>query len=319
MRSPFVAGFRLVRMERGTLGAMDIVRRRCLLAGTALGALATLPALAKSLRRELTAADVVSHIRGAVGVPWQADTVDRIVAGDPATPVRGIATTMMATLDVLREAEATGRNLVVAHEPTFWSHFDTTDALAGDALYRRKAELIAAKKLVVFRFHDHWHAMRPDGIATGMARALGWESRAVAGRPAEFAFDGMPLERLARTIATRLDAHSMRLMGEPTLPVRRVVALWGYASWPDVKPIVARDDVDLVICGEAREWELVPYLQDQIAAGARKALIVLNHVVSEQEGMRYCAEWLRTVLPELPIGFIAAREPLRSLEAAIAT
>jgi hypothetical protein len=51
--------------------------------------------------------------------------------------------------------------------------------------------------------------------------------------------------------------------------------------------------IDLVIVGETREWELVEFIEDQISAGARKALIVLNHVVSEQAGMEYCAEWLR--------------------------
>jgi len=35
----------------------------------------------------------------------------------------------------------------------------------------------------------------------------------------------------------------------------------------------------------------------------------MGHVVSEQSGMRYCAEWLKTFVPEAPIEFIAAPEP----------
>ena len=44
--------------------------------------------------------------------------------------------------------------------------------------------------MVVFRFHDHWHARRPDGIATGMARELGWEKQADPDEPATVRFAG---------------------------------------------------------------------------------------------------------------------------------
>jgi hypothetical protein len=46
-----------------------------------------------------------------------------------------------------------------------------------------------------------------------------------------------------------------------------------------------------------------------ISSGQQKALIVLGHVVSEQAGMKYCAEWLKGFISEAPIEFIAAAEP----------
>jgi len=48
---------------------------------------------------------------------------------------------------------------------------------------------------------------------------------------------------------------------------------------------------------------------DSITAGNQKALILLGHVVSEQAGMLYCADWLRSFVSEVPIEFIATREP----------
>jgi putative NIF3 family GTP cyclohydrolase 1 type 2 len=74
-------------------------------------------------------------------------------------------------------------------------------------------------------------------------------------------------------------------------------------------PYLARPDVDVLIVGETHEWELVEYVQDQMSSGKKKALILLGHVVSEQAGMRYCAEWLRSFIQEVPIDFIAADEP----------
>jgi hypothetical protein len=43
------------------------------------------------------------------------------------------------------------------------------------------------------------------------------------------------------------------------------------------------------------------YAQDAIAAGMKKALIVLGHVISEENGMSECARWLKTFVTEVPV------------------
>ncbi|MGA2741537.1 MAG: Nif3-like dinuclear metal center hexameric protein, partial [Bryobacteraceae bacterium] len=125
----------------------------------------------------LTARQAIERIQKNVGVAWRSQTVDTFKAGDPDTPVTGVATTMMATYDVLRRAAAAGDNLIITHEPTFYGHLDQTADLAkeNDAVLAAKQAFIAEHRLVVWRFHDHWHARTPDGIQTGMIRALGWE------------------------------------------------------------------------------------------------------------------------------------------------
>src|SRR5580692_10249411 len=76
----------------------------------------------------LTARQVIERIQAHVGLPWRSETVDTFKAGDPETRVTGIATTMMATYDVLVRSAAAGKNLIITHEPTFYSHLDHTDA-----------------------------------------------------------------------------------------------------------------------------------------------------------------------------------------------
>src|SRR5579864_1619246 len=125
--------------------------------------------------QDLTAKDVIERIQKNVGVPWRDQTVDTIKSGSPGARLRGIATTMMATLDVVQRAAAAGKNMVITHEPTFYSHEDKTDTLKDDATYQFKQAFLDKNQMVVFRFHDHWHAHRPDGIATGMVQALGWQ------------------------------------------------------------------------------------------------------------------------------------------------
>ena len=178
----------------------------------------------------MTAGEVVERIKGRVGIPWMTETVDRIVAGSPEVRVKGIATTMMATLEVIQRAVAAGRNMIVTHEPTFWSHLDTTKELEGDPTYEFKRRFIAEHDVAVFRFHDHWHRMKPDGINVGMTRELGWEKNAVSEGSHEFVFDVATVGGLVETMAKRLNAHSMRVVGDAKMPVKRVVANWGYAS-----------------------------------------------------------------------------------------
>jgi putative NIF3 family GTP cyclohydrolase 1 type 2 len=257
----------------------------------------------------LTAGQVIDRIKANVGIPWLAQTVDNIIAGAAETPVKGIATTMMATLDVVQRAAASGKNMVITHESTFFSHQDRTEELLQDPTYQFKLDFLNKNNMVVFHFHDHWHRMRPDGIATGMIRELGWEKNADPQNPRMFRFPGTPLARFAREMETKLKIRTIRVLGDPALPVKRVIASWGYASLTPGIPFFAQPDVDVLVLGETREWELVEYAQDTIASGKKKGLIVLGHVVSEQAGMKYCAEWLKEFIKEVPIEFIAAAEP----------
>src|ERR1700682_6074838 len=87
--------------------------------GRTCGLLALRPLAAQPT--ELTARLLIERIQKSVGVPWRAQTVDTIKAGSPDTVVKGIATTMVATLDLLKRASTAQRNFIVVHEPTFYS------------------------------------------------------------------------------------------------------------------------------------------------------------------------------------------------------
>jgi putative NIF3 family GTP cyclohydrolase 1 type 2 len=286
-------------------------RRSFLLAGTALPAAGfafsqATPASASVL----TAGTVLERIKANVGIPWQEKTVDRLIAGNPDTPVKGIATTMMATLAVCRRAQATGKNMVITHESTFFSHQDTVDQLTQNKTYRYKLDFLTRNNMAVFHFHDHWHQRQPDGIAAGMVRELGWEKNVEGGNLKTLRFSGIPLARFAQDIEGKLGIRTMRVLGDPQLPVNRVATSWGYLG-AGIE-LISREDVDVLVCGETREWELVEFVQDMISSGQKKALVMLGHVVSEQAGMKLCAEWLRSFIGEVPVEFIAAPEPFWS-------
>ena len=262
--------------------------------------------------KPLTAREVIARIQEHVGIPWMQQTVDTFKAGNPETEVKGIAVTMMATLDVLQRAAAAGQNLIITHEPTFFNHQDKPDDLEqkdNDPVLAAKRAFIEEHGLVIWRFHDHWHRMKQDGIEAGMVRALGWERFQDSSNQYLFAIPETDLERLATDVKSRLKIRIMRVVGDPKLKVKKVALVPGASGFAKETRALEISDVQVLITGEPREWETVEYVADAVTEGKLKALIILGHIPSEQAGMEECVRWLKTFVSEVPIEFVPAREP----------
>ena len=282
---------------------------RCMVAGVAL---LSCGALASRQQKRLTAREVIARIQSHVGVPWQAETVDTFKAGNPDERVTGIAVTMMATMDVLERASASGKNLIITHEPTFYNHLDKLDALPGkenDPVLAAKLAFIAEHHLVVWRFHDHWHRRTPDGIEAGMAHALGWEKQQDPENQYLFSIPETTLELLASDLKKKLDIHVLRVVGDPHLKIKKVALVPGASGLQKETLALERNDVDVLVTGEPREWETVEYVADAVTEGKHKALIILSHIPSEQAGMEECTRWLKTFVNEVPVEFVPAKDP----------
>ncbi len=273
-------------------------------------ALAT-PAAALAQAPSLTARQVLDLIKANMGVPWMDQTVDTFKDGDPDTPVTGVAVTMMATFDVLKRAAASGANLVITHEPTFFDHTDRLAPLenANDAVTAAKRAFIREHKLVVLRMHDHWHSRRPDAIETGMIRALGWEKFRRPESEYLFTMPETSLGQLATTIRDKLHATSLRVVGDPNARVSQVAMAPGAGGFQVHLTALRRGDVQVLVIGEAREWETVEYVADAATAGMQKALIIIGHIPSEQAGMEDFAKWLEPLVKGTPVRFVPAADP----------
>jgi putative NIF3 family GTP cyclohydrolase 1 type 2 len=259
----------------------------------------------------VTAAQIVARIQqqlASQGIAWRPEGRDAFKAGTPETEVRGIATTGMSTFDLLRRASARGRNLVITHEPTFYNDRDLTTGLEADPVYLAKQRFIADNRLVVWRFHDHAHALRPDPLIAGSARALGWTQFASPTDPRLYVMPPTTLRALAADVARRLNDRAIRVVGDPEMKVTRIVLGPGYG----MPPLTA--DVDVAVGGEISEsGGNAEYALDAAAAGQPKGMIILGHMMSEDHGMQEIADWLRTFLEGIPIDFIAAGEPFTAV------
>jgi putative NIF3 family GTP cyclohydrolase 1 type 2 len=288
--------------------------KRKVMRTAALVAIGILLASASGLAQEkhLSAREVIARIQKHVGVPWQAETVDTFKSGNPDTPVTGIAVTMMATMDVLERAAASGKNLIITHEPTFYNHLDKLDVLEQketDAVLAAKLAFIAKHNLVVWRFHDHWHRRKPDGIAAGMVHALGWEKYQDAKNEYLFTIAETTMEKLAADLKAKLSTHAMRVVADPQQRVKRVALVPGSSGFSAETRALEMPDVDVLVTGEPREWETVEYVADAVTQRKGKGLIILGHIPSEQAGMEECTRWLKTFVNEVPIEFVATADP----------
>jgi putative NIF3 family GTP cyclohydrolase 1 type 2 len=257
----------------------------------------------------LTGRSVAERIQKNVGIPWRETTVDNFKDGsNPDAPVTGIATTMVATFDILRRAAAAKRNMIVVHEPTFYSNLDDPKDIVNDPMFRLKRDFIADNKLSVFRFHDHWHGHKPDGIIEGMAIGLGWKKYQNPEDARLFTLPESTLNALAVQIRAQLKIHAIRVVGDPQTKVSRAAFNPGSTGLNQVMRYFSGASVDVFVCGEPREWDAVEYARDSIAAGKKKGMIILGHDMSEEGGMEECARWLKGFVTEVPVEYMPAGE-----------
>jgi putative NIF3 family GTP cyclohydrolase 1 type 2 len=257
----------------------------------------------------MTAREVVEAIKKNQGIPWNdRSTRDTFKLGNPDATVKGIATTMMTTFSMLKRANEAGLNMVITHEDTFWNDPDNTKDLTENHLYKLKTEYALKNDMVVWRDHDHMHAMTPDYTVVGEFRSAGLKGgEHVTMRPGIQTIPETTLGELAAQVKRSSGARALRVVGDPKAKVSKILIGPGYAT-PRMTP-----EVDVVIGGEQQEadgqFDNVEYVMDAMSLGIAKGVIMLGHVISEQAGIEDFGNWVKTFLPNVPIQFVPAEEP----------
>jgi len=252
----------------------------------------------------VTADQLIQSIIKMTGAATIPNTVDVIKEGDLSTPVNGIATCMFATMDVLKQAVDKGCNLIITHEPVYYNHLDETTQLENDPVFLEKKKYIIDHHLVVWRFHDYIHSIKPDGILSGMIDKLGWKNFAVKDNPNQFVMSETTLSGLLENMKKTFPKNSFYVVGKPGMKLKNVWLAEGAPGSGQHIQLLERNDADVVITGEAQQWETYEYARDAVAQGRNKAVIFLGHINSEEAGMDFCADWLKTFIKDIPITFI---------------
>jgi len=197
----------------------------------------------------VTAEQVIQSIIEKTGPEIISNTVDVIKEGDPSTPVTGIATCMFATMDVLKQAVQKGCNLIVTHEPVYYNHLDETTTFQNDPVFLEKRKYINDHRLVIWRFHDYIHSIKPDGIYSGMIAKLGWEKYTVNNQLDNFALPGTTLAGLLENLKKTFPGNAFYVVGNPEMKLSGVRLAVGAPGSSEHIRLIEDKNVDLVIAG----------------------------------------------------------------------
>lgn len=279
----------------------------------------------------MKAFQIVEAITAYSGITVELErTCDIYTSGSPDSEVTGIVTTFMANVDVIKKAIALGANMIITHEPTYFTGWDTTDWLLNDPVYIEKKRLMDDNNIVIWRYHDKMHMSDPDGIYEGLLKELDWEKYKPKLPPQsgitnfEAAFNDYydipetTLKELAAYFKSKLHMEVVQIVGDPGMTCSRIGILVGGGSLGlgvEEMPmkVMHAKNIDVIVCGEITEWTLCAYVNDARMLGFNKALLIIGHERSEEWGMKYMTEWLRPLVSGLPVTFVDAREPFQYL------
>ena len=263
----------------------------------------------------MNAASLQTYLQSLRG-EWEypADTVDTFKAGDPATEIRGIAVGWTSYSWALERALALGCNVFITHEPTYYEHRDNDPAIFRFDGPRRKRQWVEENEMVILRCHDMLDQLPEIGIPDtwGDFLALG---KAVDGDDylRVYSVDNMTAGEVARHVAARvrpLGQDAVQLIGPVDKVVNRICT--GTGAETPFQTYLEKFQADLAVCTDDGMW----YWRDgAFAIDHDIPIIVVNHAVSEEIGMKVLAEHLQAQFPDIPVHHIPQRCMYRLVQA----
>jgi putative NIF3 family GTP cyclohydrolase 1 type 2 len=262
-------------------------------------------------KENLTAKDLNDYLRSL----WKVSepSVDRIIIGDPDTVVKKIGTCWMPDWETCRKAVEKGVNVLVAHEPTFYTQWDLEgkkddflsvgSVLKEDYLRHRdkKVKWINDAGLVIIRCHDVWDTISKCGIPYALGKVLEFSNDDIIRSRTYYnvyKITPKPAIEVAKHIAERLKSLNqpgVAFYGDENYMVSSVGVGTGWMSDPliygDLKPdlYIAIDDV-------IRTWVQTVYAQE-----TGQPLVVINHGTTEEPGIRLLNAHLDKVFTEIEV------------------
>lgn len=247
----------------------------------------------------------------------RAQTVDRIIRGDPEKETHSVLVTWMPNLAAVRAAIDGGYDLLLAHEPTFYDHRDyrgREGEIDQVPVAAEKRRLIDDAGLVVMRIHDVWDLIPDVGIPFAWARFLGFREPpvAIAGGNYMHRYDMQPTPfgEFARQVLARvtgLGENGIQVYGPADALVSRVGIGTGCATDPATFQAMGCD-VSIVSDDGTAYWRQLQRCEDE-----GHPFLRVHHGTSEEPGMVTLTQYLQKHLPRLDVKYRPHRPFHRTL------
>jgi len=255
----------------------------------------------------VTTGDMQDYLRSLHEV--SEPSVDRIIIGDPATKIIRAGTCWQPYFSTLKKAKELGINLMIVHEPTFYTHWDldqenglfnTAPSPARekylDAIQEKK-RWIEENKMVIIRSHDVMDIVKGFGIPFALGQALGYGNQDII-RSRDY-YNVYQVEPDKAWNIARNIANSLMVLNQPGVAFygdgERIISSVGLGTGCICDPNEYMElDPDLVIAIDdtVRTWTQTTYAED-----TGDPLVVINHGTSEEMGMRLLNQHLKENIP----------------------
>ena len=269
----------------------------------------SLKAAGQTKPAEMTAAELQKYLVSLVPLPEK--TVDRIIIGDPGTKIKKIGTCWMPYWDTCKEAVRAGVNVLVTHEPTFYTHWDLDEKREySDLEYTRDQykQLVESKKkwildngLVIIRHHDTLDALKDRGIPYSFGKFLGFQNSDIINSKTYYNVYRIKKQAasiVAAGIAKRMSEvgqPGVAFYGDPDYPVTSVGVGTGAICDPmrfaDLKP-----DLAIAIDDSVKTWT-----QTYFARDTGRPLVIVNHGATEEMGLKELRNIISEKFPSIDV------------------
>jgi putative NIF3 family GTP cyclohydrolase 1 type 2 len=289
------------------------MKRRDFIITTGLGILSVPSSSGMSFGTKIkTAGELNAFLRNLYFI--EGPSVDRIIVGDPDIIINKVGTVWMPYLSILTKALLQGVNVLIVHEPTFYTHWDlNVQDYKVQSYYNSPSpakeqyiEFIEEKRrwieengLVIIRSHDVMDIIKDFGMPYALGQKLGFSNKDII-RSRNY-YNVYHVEKdtahnIAKKIAAQLkdfNQPGVAFYGDPDRLVSSVGIGAGCICDPqefaDMQP-----DLYLAVDDKIRAWIQGTYSED-----TGTPLVVINHGAAEECGMRLLNEFLRKKLTEI--------------------
>ena len=230
------------------------------------------------------------------------NTVDRVIYGDANRIVNGIAVCWMPYISSILYAKKCGANVMIVHEPTFYTHLDLDGCTPFLGSVETKKAIIDENQMTIIRCHDVWDAVPVTGVPFMWSKFLDLhELYAMAQYLHVYKIPVQSANEFAKNVARRTSSigqDNIGVYGDLDRQVTKVGIgtgcisnVWNlYEMGADI--VITVDDI-------TRSWEVGEWCHD-----TGFPVIVVNHAVSEIPAMVSLSEHLKRKYPEQHVIYI---------------
>lgn len=240
--------------------------------------------------------------------PWMDvdNTPDGFKAGNPKKEITKVAISWKASWEALRTAKREGCNFFICHESifAFGDSGNEIELLKYHKYEEEKAKWIAESGICIYRCHDTIDLAPDIGVRDQWLKGLGFDDYDIIDKAGYYALSRIPpmklcdLAEMVLNKVKELGQNGVMVMGDTERSIHTVATGTGAITDPFVM-VSCKPDCCIITDDYFRTVRDGEFLKE-----AGSSMIMLNHGVSEEWGIKAYFKHLQNIFPQVEFIFI---------------